>query len=91
MTPRALIPGAAFVSLLLFTFSLYAQRPGSRRGTPLRVGQVAPDFELELLADSKPATAKAAAKRKPAAENGKVRLSSFRDKKPVVLFFGSYT
>ena len=41
-----------------------------------RVGSVAPDFELPLLHD----------------ESGrKVRLSSFRNEKPVALIFGSYT
>ena len=72
---------------------LHAQRPGNRGGKTLRVGQTAPDFELELLADSKPATAKAAAKRKPETKDGPatIRLSSFAGKKPVVLFFGSYT
>ena len=44
------------------------------RGGSLRVGEAAPDFELETLD-----------------HRGRVRLSSFRGSKPVVLVFGSYT
>lgn len=44
------------------------------RAGALKVGDLAPDFELSTLDKS-----------------GKVRLSSFRGSKPVVLVFGSYT
>lgn len=44
-------------------------------GTHPIVGELAPDFELPLLSDTKT----------------KVRLSSFRGKQPVGLIFGSYT
>lgn len=98
-----LLAGATLVASWIAADALHAQRPGGRRGfeslrTPLRVGQAAPDFELERLLDSKPKTAKSAARRAqplPGAETpkgpAKVRLSSFRGKRPVVLFFGSYT
>ena len=45
----------------------------ARAGT-IKVGDAAPDFELETLEHS-----------------GKVRLSTLRQEKPVVLVFGSYT
>ena len=48
-----------------------------RRADRLRIGAPAPDFELVRL-DS-PGSAE------------RVRLSSFRGERPVVLFFGSYT
>ena len=41
----------------------------------LKVGERAPNFKLKMLDD----------------DAKKVRLASFRNKKPVVLFFGSYT
>lgn len=47
----------------------------SRRGS-LKVGDEAPDFELQRLG---------------AKDEERVKLSSFQGKKPVVLIFGSYT
>jgi hypothetical protein len=44
------------------------------RGGTLRVGDAAPDFDLQTLDKS-----------------GRVQLSSFRGRQPVVLIFGSYT
>jgi hypothetical protein len=59
-----------------------ARKPDPRKRAKLRlaseapqVGQMAPDFELPLAKD----------------EAKTVRLSSFRDKRPVALVFGSYT
>lgn len=59
-----------------------------------KAGSKAPDFELEVVVDvttlghpeEKPAD-----KRGKAKEPEKVRLSSFRGKRPVALIFGSYT
>lgn len=70
-----------------------AHARGSRwADTSPKVGAAAPDFELsrlkDLLAEKTPAAKTAAAKGK---KPEKVKLSSFRGKKPVVLIFGSYT
>ena len=82
-----------------------------RRRTPpskdLKVGEMAPDFELVLLPDDEEGDAEkkdaAATKTKPGADDArekaperpagpeKVRLSSFRGKSPVVLVLSSYT
>lgn len=74
---------------LMFVESTQAQRRrGRRRSDPIKVGQVAPDFELpklkSVLANTK---------------NGKVdedkleqiKLSAFRNKRPVCLVFTSCT
>ena len=53
-----------------------------RRDVALKVGQMAPDFELYTLEHALGMQSKAAAK---------VRLSSFRGKRPVYLIFASYT
>ena len=45
------------------------------RAGTVNVGDQAPDFELSMLGD----------------QSSKVRLSSFKGSKPVVLVFGSYT
>ncbi len=50
-----------------------AAREKQREGK-LKVGTLAPDFELKVLDGE-----------------GTMKLSSFRDKRPVVLIFGSYT
>jgi hypothetical protein len=74
-----------------------AKRP-KRVNVALKVGQTAPDFELYTLkhaiamhssgkTTSKPATSQPATQ--PA--EGKIRLSSFRGKRPVYLIFASYT
>ena len=54
-----------------------ARNPGPAAGDP------APDFELPRLVP--------AANGAPAGSGGKVRLSSFRQKRPVVLVLSSYT
>jgi hypothetical protein len=67
--------GVSFVSLLLGSSTLEAQRPGSRRAPDqLREGDMAPDFKLSMVDGKR-----------------QVRLSSFRGKKSVALIFGSYT
>ena len=58
------------------------QKQPNRIETALKVGQMAPDFELYTLEHA------LATRSKPA---DKVRLSSFRGKRPVYLIFASYT
>ena len=53
-----------------------------RRDVALKIGQTAPDFELYTLDHALGKQRKA---------SGKVRLSSFRGKRPVYLIFASYT
>ncbi|MDP6544155.1 MAG: hypothetical protein QGH60_09210 [Phycisphaerae bacterium] len=74
-----------------------------RRDVALKIGQMAPDFELytlkHALAMQKKTAAKPAVGVKSRATSqpttqpaeGKVRLSSFRGKRPVYLIFASYT
>lgn len=75
-------------------------RGGGRNRSPLKVGQMAPDFELALVpvnlpkATTQPATQPTSRPTtRPTAEARmpKVKLSSFRGKLPVVLIFSSYT
>ena len=68
----------AFIALWVVAMSM-AQQPGRApydrpREGKLRVGDPAPDFNLQVLGKEE-----------------KIRLSSFRGIKPVVLIFGSYT
>ena len=71
---------SAIVFCVLFVLvssvpSFAQRRPGdSRREGNLKVGNLAPDFNLKRLRGE-----------------GKVKLSSFKGKRPVVLIFGSYT
>jgi hypothetical protein len=64
----AKVPGPLFLVLPFETLWSWA------RGGHVRSGDMAPDFDLEMLDQS-----------------ARVRLSSFRGRKPVVLIFGSYT
>ena len=73
-----------------------AKRP--RRTRPkdvvLKIGQDAPDFELYTLAQAlklDDAAPKATTRPTTQPAGAKVRLSSFRGKKPVYLIFASYT
>ena len=78
------------------------QRP-QRINAALKVGQMAPDSELYTLEHALAMQSKAAGKpsakvkgratSQPATQpaEGKVRLSSFRGKRPVYLIFASYT
>jgi peroxiredoxin len=61
------------VGLLASAAAFGAARERPQDGS-LKVGDVAPDFELKRLEGE-----------------GTVKLSGFKDKKPVVLIFGSYT
>ncbi len=72
-------------------------RPGSRdssqlsrraRVPALQVGQVAPDFKLPILVHAAKQTGKKKIGKEP---RPSIRLSSFANKKPVALIFGSYT
>jgi cytochrome oxidase Cu insertion factor (SCO1/SenC/PrrC family) len=75
----------SLIAVLLISDSAAAQRqkPAARRTEPqpLKVGQLAPVFRLHPL-DSKTAQRKM---------DEIFDLKDFRDKKPVLLFFGSYT
>lgn len=73
-----------------------------KRTAPPKIGEVAPDFELQLLVHEEKSP-KPVREVLPLEEKGKakdlkdteqvktVRLSSFAGKKPVALIFGSYT
>ena len=78
------------------------ERPQMDKGQPPKVGDAAPDFHLDCLAPPP----KTEAERKIAEHEAnkqvlkegqtkaaprRVRLSEFKDKKPVALIFGSYT
>jgi hypothetical protein len=64
---------------ILAALILAQDRPGDKKGKPPdrapKVGSEAPNFKLKTLG----------------APDTEVELSSFKDKKPVVLIFGSYT
>ena len=53
-----------------------------RKAENAKLGVMAPEFELPLLDENA---------EKAKGKHEKIRLSSFRGKKPVVLIFGSYT
>ena len=68
---------AGLVMVLVLSSAAYAQRGGGRgRDSGPKVGEKAPDFELKVLS-----------------KKDKVKLSKIvkKNKKPVVLIFGSYT
>jgi len=71
--------------------------PGGEGGAPRpeapKVGEVAPDFELVVLPPKKKDEVKKDDKAKTEAtpKVELVKLSSFKNKKPVALIFGSYT
>jgi hypothetical protein len=108
---RILVAGAAclvaIASLSLVADGASKRSTNSRQKRPrrvdtmLKIGQMAPDFELYTLpgaitmlrkANAKP-TAKAKTTGKPTTQpaEAKVKLSSFRGKRPVYLIFASYT
>lgn len=75
----------AIAFALALTMPALAQRPGLKdRPKPQRpdhapaAGSEAPDFDLSRLIEGE-------------ASEDRVKLSSFRGKRPVVLVFGSYT
>ncbi len=64
------------------------RRRGTRRSRPtLKVGQAAPDFELPILKEGKDAEGNKVNR----ITGEKIKLSSFRGKKVVCVFFSSYT
>ena len=67
------------------------RRMRGRQDRAPKVGQDAPDFELQRVIvsakDAKEKATKSATKKKPKT----LKLSSFEGKKPVVLVFGSFT
>ncbi len=82
MKRRALLALALAVALALADASpshaRTRRRGPRRRKTTLKVGDRAPDFELDELDER-------------GGVKGRTRLSSFRGEKPVVLVFSSYT
>jgi len=62
------------------------RQPGSGAGA-IKVGEPAPDFELPRLIITRDADGKPIGK----VSQEKIRLSSFRGKKPVCLIMSSYT
>ena len=63
------------------------RRPARRRPTTLKIGQIAPDFELPTLTLEKNKEGELAGK----ITKEKIKLSSFRGQQSVVVFFSSYT
>ncbi len=61
--------------------------PRKQRAAQLKVGQLAPDFELPVLKEEKNEKGEKVAR----ITSKKVKLSSFRGKKLVCVFFSSYT
>jgi len=78
-----------FLLALVAEFSSgQARQARSAKNPPVKLGQIAPDFELPKL------TLKTDDTGKPIgviSEKDTVRLSSFRGKKPVCLIMSSYT
>ncbi|UCF16647.1 MAG: hypothetical protein JSW59_04125 [Phycisphaerales bacterium] len=71
--------------------SATGQRPGSKRpeiNPKVKVGELAPDFELPRLVLKTDASGKNIG---VISDDDTVRLSSFRGKKPVCLIMSSYT
>jgi hypothetical protein len=69
------------------------RRPVPKTLAPPRVGERAPDFELEVL-PPKPKEGdgeRPAEERQPLKKPELVKLSAFKGKRPVALIFGSYT
>jgi peroxiredoxin len=65
-----------YVVLALATVVISVDAQDKRsKGEGPKVGEAAPDFKIKMLSDGKT----------------EVQLSSFKDKKPVILIFGSYT
>ena len=69
--------------------SAQGNRRGRREDKAPKVGVEAPDFELTTVTVSDTARKDLGIKQKEAPKT--LKLSAFRDKKPVVLAFGSFT
>ncbi len=87
------------VALMLFSNYSYAEQKGDGKKREarhkisqgaLKVGDEAPDFTVVRLI-AIPVKAKADISEENISAKGKVTLSSLRGKKPVVIFFSSYT
>ncbi|MBT3198838.1 MAG: hypothetical protein HN350_02885 [Phycisphaerales bacterium] len=106
ITKRAKLLSAGVVCMLAIA-SICIVAPGAAKKAParkkrpkrvdvaLKIGQLAPDFELYTLEHAVAMKAKPTAKptSQPATQpaKGKIKLSSFRGKQPVYLIFASYT
>ncbi len=78
--------------------NLKRERPRMERGKVPAVGELAPDFKLHPLEPapkaeelSRKQQAKKPARKETVTKPKPIRLSDFKDKKPVALIFGSYT
>lgn len=87
-----LVPVFSIVALVvMLSEPAAAQRPQSNRAAAnpkVKVGELAPDFELPKLTLNTDASGKNIG---VISDNETVRLSSFRGKKPVCLIMSSYT
>ena len=95
---KTILVGAliAFLSLVVVVRTGEAQNRGNayrRAPSPntVRVGQLAPDFDLVHMECIKTEGDKGNAATPKKNGGDRVKLSSFRGKKPVVLIFSSYT
>ena len=87
-----LVPAFSIVALVvMFSEPVTAQRSRSSRtaaNPKVKVGELAPDFELPKLVLKTDASGKSIG---VISENETVKLSSFRGKKPVCMIMSSYT
>ena len=80
---------AALCLIILTEDASGQQRPGERGYNPkIKIGELAPDFELPRLTFGKDASGEPIGKIN---DNDTIKLSSFRGKKPVCLIMSSYT
>ena len=92
MSGRMLCSGVLVAGLVMAgSSSAVAQggRFGRRDDNAPKVGQKAPEFNLTVVTASKEAREVLGHKKKEPPKT--LKLSAFRDKKPVVLAFGSFT
>ena len=88
--PRVVSLCCSVVCIALTGATAFAQGRGRERpDNAPRVGDKAPGFQLELVAPSAEAQAEGSTRKSKKPTTWK--LSSQRDKKPVVLAFGSFT
>ncbi len=85
----------SYLMIIFFLLALVAEfssgqtrRARSNEKPPIKLGQLAPDFELPKLTFKTDDTGKPIG---VISEKDTVRLSSFRGKKPVCLIMSSYT
>ena len=83
------VPLFSIVALMvMFLEPVTAQRSRAAANPKVKVGELAPDFELPKLVLKTDASGKNIG---VISENETVRLSSFRGKKPVCMIMSSYT